>query len=185
MPALPPRSTLALVVPLTLLVAACTTSGGGAASAGPATVAPSAAPSSSGGRGGDYDYGGGGASPSAVATDEPSIGAALELGTGTGTAGTYLTRPDGMTLYIFTKDSAGTSVCTDACAENWPPLTVPAGTTPTAVAGVTGALTTFARADGSLQVAYDGKPLYAFIGDKAAGDTEGQGVNDVWFIAEP
>ena len=36
-----------------------------------------------------------------------------------------------------------------------------------------------------MQVAYNGKPLYYFAADKAAGDTIGQGVNDVWFIAEP
>ena len=185
MPALRHRSTLALVVPLILLVAACSSSGGGAAAtAGPATVAPSTAPSSNGGGGAD-DYGGGASSPSAVVSAEPSTAAALELGTGTGVAGTYLTRADGMTLYIFTKDPANMSVCVDTCAENWPPLTVPAGTTPTAIAGVTGVITTFARADGSLQVAYDGKPLYAYIGDKAVGDTSGQGANDVWFIAEP
>lgn len=187
MPTLPARHSRRtfVFVLLTLLVAACSSDGGGAAaSAGPPTVAPSAA-ASSGGRGGDYDYGGGASSPSAVATVEPSAGATVELGTGTGAAGTFLTRPDGMTLYVFTKDTDGASACTDTCAENWPPLTVPAGTTPTAVAGVTGALSTFARADGSLQVAYDGKPLYAFIGDTSPGDTRGQGVNEVWFIAEP
>lgn len=184
MPPVRRRTALALIVPLTLVVAACSSGGGTAASAGPATGAPSVAPSSSGGRGADYDYGGGAASPSTGASVEPSA-AGLEIGTGTGAAGTYLTDPDGMTLYIFTKDAANTSVCTDTCAENWPPLIVPAGMTPGVVDGVTGALTTFARADGSLQVAYDGKPLYAFIGDMAAGDTNGQGVNDVWFIAEP
>lgn len=185
MPPVRRRTALARIIPLALVVAACSSGGGTAASAGPATGAPSVAPSGSGGRGADYDYGGEAASPSSTASVEPSAAAGLEIGTGTGAAGTYLTRPDGMTLYIFTKDAPNTSVCTDTCAENWPPLIVPAGTTPGVVSGVTGALSTFARADGSLQVAYDGKPLYAFIGDKAAGDTNGQGVNDVWFIAAP
>lgn len=176
------RTAFALLIPLALLVGACSSYGGGAAaSPGAASVVPS----SSGGRGADYDDGGGAPSPSAVASTRPPAGDALVLGTGSGAAGTYLTGADGMTLYVFSKDSANTSVCTDTCEENWPPLTIPAGTTPSAVAGVTGALTTFARADGSLQVAYDGKPLYAFIGDKAAGDTNGQGLNDVWFIAAP
>jgi len=181
---------------LLLVVAACSNTGsgtgayggGGGPSAAPsvaaavaASVAPSIAASvapsaSSAGRG--YDYGGT-ASPSAVA------GGAVAIATGTGSAGTYLTGVGGMTLYTFAKDSANTSACTGKCATNWPPLIVPAGTSPTAGAGISGALTTFARADGSLQVAYGGKPLYYFANDQAAGDTNGQGVGGFWFIAQP
>ena len=170
-----------LIVPATLvLVAACSGgygSAGAGAGASPGSAAPvaaastSAAPSaSSAGRGSDYDYGSG-SSPSPAAS--------------AGAAGTYLTGAGGMTLYTFTKDSANTSACAGDCAGNWPPLTAAAGVTPTAASGATGALTTFARADGSLQVAYDGKPLYYFANDKAAGDTNGQGIGGFWFIAQP
>ena len=50
---------------------------------------------------------------------------------------------------------------------------------------MTGALTTFARPDGSMQVAYKGAPLYYYAGDSAAGDTNGQGVGGNWFVAAP
>jgi len=33
-----------------------------------------------------------------------------------------LTDAEGMTLYIFDKDTADVSNCYDACAEKWPPL---------------------------------------------------------------
>jgi hypothetical protein len=60
---------------------------------------------------------------------------------------------------------------------------VPAGVRPSAGSGVTGTLGTFARADGSLQVTYGGRALYYFASDKQAGDTTGQGVGGVWFVA--
>jgi predicted lipoprotein with Yx(FWY)xxD motif len=180
-----------LIVPaILILVAACSGAGGaGAGAVASASAAPvaagsaSAAPSaSSAGRGSDYDYGSG-SSPSPAAS--AAADGAVEIGTGTGAPGTFLTGAGGMTLYTFTKDSANTSACGSDCAGNWPPLTVAAGVTPTAGSGVTGLLTTFARADGSLQVAYDGKPLYYFANDKAAGDTNGQGIGGFWFIAHP
>ena len=37
-------------------------------------------------------------------------------------AGEILTDANGMTLYTFDKDTAGTSNCYDECAANWPPL---------------------------------------------------------------
>ena len=50
---------------------------------------------------------------------------------------------------------------------------------------MTGQLTTFARPDGTMQVAYNGIPLYYFAGDTKAGDTTGQGKNGKWFVASP
>ena len=104
---------------------------------------------------------------------------------GNGAVGAFLTGKDGKTLYVFTPDSANKSTCTDQCATNWPPFTVPAGTTPKADSGVTGTLTTFARADGTQQVAINGLPLYYFAKDTKAGDTNGQGVGGKWFVATP
>jgi predicted lipoprotein with Yx(FWY)xxD motif len=88
-----------------------------------------------------------------------------------------------MTLYIRTSDPAGGSSCTGGCASAWPPLTVAAGMQPLAVTEVTGTLATFARSDGSLQVTYNGRALYYYAADTKPGDTSGQGVGGVWFVA--
>jgi predicted lipoprotein with Yx(FWY)xxD motif len=97
--------------------------------------------------------------------------------------GKILTNSDGMTLYIYTKDTPGKSVCNGECAVNWPPLS--ASDAPTAPDGVTGKLGTITRDDGSTQVTYNDQPLYTFIGDTKSGDTTGQDVGGVWFIVNP
>jgi predicted lipoprotein with Yx(FWY)xxD motif len=78
-----------------------------------------------------------------------------------------------MTLYTFDSDTAGatTSACTGACASAWPPLTATGA--PTAGPGVTGALATISGG----QVTWNGHPLYHWMGDHAAGDATGDGVN--------
>ena len=98
------------------------------------------------------------------------------------TLGTILVDGNGMTLYIFTKDSAGKSACTGACAQKWPALTVKdMSATPKAGDGVTGKLGVMQRDDGSFQVTYNDMPLYYYAQDKQAGDAAGQGVGTVWF----
>lgn len=96
--------------------------------------------------------------------------------------GQILTDANGMTLYIFKADQPNVSNCYGDCATNWPPLLVADGETPTAGAGVPGALGVIDRTDGTRQVTYDGMPLYYFFKDKAPGDTNGEGVKDVWFV---
>jgi predicted lipoprotein with Yx(FWY)xxD motif len=81
-----------------------------------------------------------------------------------------------LTLYTFTNDVAGSgqSNCTGGCLTAWPALTIPAGSTPTGDATVTGELGTIIREDnGQTQVTYDGLPLYFFQGDEEPGDTTG------------
>ncbi len=87
-----------------------------------------------------------------------------------------LVNAQGMTLYRYDKDTAGTSNCTGSCATVWPPLTA-SGDTPTAAQGVTGTLATISRADGTKQVTYNGTPLYTFQQDKKPGDASGDNVN--------
>ena len=88
--------------------------------------------------------------------------------------GTILVNAAGMTLYKFSADSAGMSACSGACAMAWPPVTVASGMTPKGGSGATGTFGTITRSDGTLQVTYNGDPLYTFSGDSAAGDTNGQ-----------
>ena len=77
------------------------------------------------------------------------------------------------------------SACTDDCAGAWPPLMLADGE-PIAGEGVDQALlATAPRTDGDPQVAYNGHRLYRFSGDTAPGDTNGQGVADVWYAVTP
>jgi len=96
--------------------------------------------------------------------------------------GSVLTGPNGRTLYYFTSDSSGSSTCTGQCAVVWPPLLVPAGSKPALSSGVSGAVATVMRPDGSTQITYKGHPLYYFQGDTATGQDKGQGVGGTWFV---
>lgn len=88
---------------------------------------------------------------------------------------------NGMTLYTFDKDAAGTgkSVCNGACATNWPPLAARAEDK------ASGDWSVVTRDDGSKQWAYKGKPLYFWVKDSKPGDRTGDGVNQVWHTAAP
>jgi predicted lipoprotein with Yx(FWY)xxD motif len=109
----------------------------------------------------------------------------VTVSTATGDLGTYLVGPDGRTLYYFAKDvTPGQSACAGDCLKAWPPLLASADQPPVAGEGVTGTLAAAPQADGSLQVTYRGRPLYYWQGDTEAGQTTGQGVNDVWFVAD-
>ena len=91
-----------------------------------------------------------------------------------------MTDGKGRALYLFTKDERNKSNCVDACAQNWPPLTVKGEAK--SGAGATSALIgATARADGSTQVTYNGWPLYYFAKDEKPGDVKGQNVGAVWF----
>ena len=95
--------------------------------------------------------------------------------------GSILVDGEGRTLYLFTNDQPDTSTCVDDCAQNWPPLEAPES--PVAGEGVAeDLLGSIERDDGTDQVTYAGKPLYHFAADTGPGDTQGQGVGDVWFV---
>ena len=103
-----------------------------------------------------------------------------------GSRGTLIVAGNGMTVYTFTKDTpnSGTSACTGACLATWPALTVPAGSKPSGGTGAGGKLGTITRSDdGSLQVTYNGLPLYYFSGDHAVGDSNG--VYTGWEAVKP
>lgn len=125
------------------------------------------------------------AAPSAAASPSAAAGMTLAVAE-TANLGKFLTGADGKTLYIFTADTeANKSTCVDACLTAWPALMATGGVAPAAPAGVTGTFATFPRPDGSMQVSYNGKPLYYFAKDTKAGETNGQGVGEKWFVAAP
>ncbi|MBK8024918.1 MAG: hypothetical protein IPK19_26745 [Chloroflexi bacterium] len=94
--------------------------------------------------------------------------------------GYILVGANGMTLYTFANDEAGVSNCVDNCAANWPPVTVESADALSTAVNIPGVFSTFERADGTLQVAYNGMPLYYWVNDAARGDTTGHNVGDVW-----
>lgn len=153
------------------LIAAC-----GAPAATPApTSAPTAVPATAP------------AATSAPQATEATASATVKTAkvmTADSSLGKILVDEAGWTLYMYTKDSDGTTVCYDKCATAWPPLL----TKDKAAAGdgVDAALLgTTTRKDGTLQVTYKGMPLYYYAKDKAAGDVTGQDVGSVWYVLAP
>jgi predicted lipoprotein with Yx(FWY)xxD motif len=101
--------------------------------------------------------------------------------------GKYLSDADGKSLYLFEADTENDSTCYDACAAAWPPLTTEGE--PTAGQGADKSmLSTIERKDGSMQVTYNGWPLYYFVKDQQAGDIKGQdieGFGAEWYLVSP
>ena len=96
-------------------------------------------------------------------------------------ADNLLVGPNGMTLYTFNNDPAGSgkSVCNGPCATNWPPLMA------TDMDKPSGDYTIVTRDDGKKQWALKGKPLYYWAKDTKPGDKTGDGFNNVWQLAKP
>jgi predicted lipoprotein with Yx(FWY)xxD motif len=165
-------------------LAACSSAGASPAapSAAPPTAAPpTAAPAS--------------AAPSAAASGSAAAASpnpaqmapvtALEMKT-VGALGTVMVASNGYTVYTFTKDTkdSGKSACTGGCLTKWPAVTVATGGSATAGTGVTGKLATITREDnGTIQVTYNGLPIYFFTGDSKPGD--GNGVYTNWEAVKP
>jgi predicted lipoprotein with Yx(FWY)xxD motif len=136
-----------------------------------------------GGNSGGASGNGYGASPKPAATTAPAAAAGVGVMVTKATLGDILTDPKGRTLYVFTKDKGDQSACSGACASSWPALTTTGSGAPQAGSGVdAGKLATAKQANGSTQVTYDGHPLYYFAGDSAPGQTNGQGLNKVWWV---
>jgi len=88
---------------------------------------------------------------------------------------------NGMTLYTFDKDAAGSgkSLCNGPCATNWPPFYAAEGQMASSDYSIV------TRDDGKKQWAFKGKPLYYWTKDQKPGDKTGDGFNNVWQVAKP
>jgi predicted lipoprotein with Yx(FWY)xxD motif len=91
---------------------------------------------------------------------------------------TILTDAKGLPLYFYRADTPARSLVSGSLAALWPPLTSAA---PVA-AGLGGKLAVVNDIHGG-QVAYNGHPLYTFVGDRP-GQVMGQGVQG-FFVATP
>lgn len=143
--------------------------------------------------GGGYGAGGTTTTTPPMTTEEPSETTttpmeAVELGVReTDPYGEVVVGPEGLALYMFEEDPGdGTkSVCTEGCADAWPPLTVESASAVAASNAIAGTVDTLTRPDGTAQVTLNGWPLYYFQQDSAPGDVTGQGVSNAWWLLEP
>lgn len=100
---------------------------------------------------------------------------------GSSDLGDILQDSEGRTLYLFNPDAQGDSTCYDDCADAWPAFVEEGSAGEGVDASLLGTTT---RTDGAVQVTYNGWPLYYFAGDVAPGDTNGQALNDVWWVVD-
>jgi len=93
-------------------------------------------------------------------------------------AGRLFVSSEGLTLYTFKRDreQAGTSLCVDDCALQWPPALAPEG------AGEVGNWTVIERADGTRQWAYKSSPVYTYVKDTHAGAMIGEKASGFWAV---
>jgi predicted lipoprotein with Yx(FWY)xxD motif len=111
--------------------------------------------------------------PAAAALAQDAAGGPFSV-TNHATLGNILADTNGMTLYAWAGDAAGSnmSACSDACATAWPPYLVAEDMARSLM------MSTRAGAiEGTHQVTLDGWPLYHFVRDTAPGDANGDGMN--------
>jgi predicted lipoprotein with Yx(FWY)xxD motif len=104
-----------------------------------------------------------------------------------GDLGTVLVDSQGRTLYDFHKDKGKTSACYGACAGAWPPLLTEAGPQAQGPADRS-MLGTTKRKDGTVQVTYNGWPLYTYVGDQKPGEANGNDIDQFgaeWYALQP
>jgi predicted lipoprotein with Yx(FWY)xxD motif len=167
--------TLLLGVLLVSFLAACS---GGGATASPSVVAPTDPPAAS------PSEPAASPSPASPAPSTPTSAGGETVTVADSALGQILVDGEGKTLYLFTNDTAGESTCYDQCAAAWPPLLADGEIT--VGEGLDDSdFSTVARTDGTMQVKIGEWPLYYFANDAAAGDTNGQGINEVWYVVSP
>ncbi|MFD4604522.1 hypothetical protein ACFWPQ_41715 [Streptomyces sp. NPDC058464] len=159
------------------LLAACGSSNdsgtAGAAPVAPATSAPAtSAPAAS----------------TPVAGTSPANGqtattAAVLAGSAQGLA-SIVTDDKGLTLYRYDEDQPNPSkwTCSGTCTKTWLPVIVPESVQ---TSGVEKSLLGTVHRNGETQLTLAGWPLYRYVGDTAAGQTNGQGKDGEWYAVTP
>ena len=124
--------------------------------------------------------------PPAPTTGGSSSSTVIQTATATvkGQSEMVLTDTQGLTLYYYTVDSATRPTCSSSCAQMWHPLLFAGSSIPSSSTPLAGKLSIQMDANGS-QVEYNGHPLYTFSGDTAPGQTNGEGLFGMWFVATP
>jgi len=129
----------------------------------------------------------GGSSPAASTPAATPYGPATVAVATNATLGQILVDGSGRTLYLFEADKSTSSTCYGSCATYWPPLLTNGA--PVASGGADAMLLgTAKRTDGSVEVTYNGHPLYYVVTDHNPGDATGQAVNNfgaLWYVIGP
>ena len=133
---------------------------------------------------GNANYTSSGSTSSSGGTTPSTSAAIIKTTSATvnGKSVTILTNAQGMTLYYFKPDTATKSACTGSCASNWPPLVFTGSGSPASATALPGTLSVVTDTHGQ-QLEYNGHLLYRFSGDTAPGQTHGEGIKGVWFVA--
>jgi predicted lipoprotein with Yx(FWY)xxD motif len=92
--------------------------------------------------------------------------------------GSVLVDSSGTALYSPAQESSGMIRCSGPCTKIWVPLAASGNLS--AGSGVTGKLASIKRPDGTMQVTYDGRPLYTFVQDGGPGNVTGNGTKDAF-----
>jgi predicted lipoprotein with Yx(FWY)xxD motif len=126
----------------------------------------------------------------AASTSNPGNGSGSSTGTtvstGTTSLGTVLTDEHGLTMYYFLPEKGGaTAACDATCLSAWPPVVSTSPTSSSAVTGTLGVVSITYNGASVNEVTYNGWPLHTYSGDSAAGQVNGQNVENTWFAAEP
>jgi predicted lipoprotein with Yx(FWY)xxD motif len=109
----------------------------------------------------------------AVASGASQSGTVVKVGPSN--LGRILVDSPGKTLYLWAHDKGRRSTCYGQCAVYWPPVLTKGR--PIAASGARSALLGVTRrSDARMQVTYHGHPLYRFVMDKKAGQTNGEGL---------
>lgn len=120
-----------------------------------------------------------------LASASGAYAADLVAKVGSSPLGKIIVNGKGMSAYYFDMDKAhtGVSVCSGACSANWPAVLT--STVKPRVAGITGVVGSIPLKGGKHQVTINGRPIYTFAYDLAAGQVKGQGAQGVWYLVSP
>jgi predicted lipoprotein with Yx(FWY)xxD motif len=174
-----------------MVIAGCGSSSsettGESASGGSAESASSESEGSGAAYGGGA-YGGGEESSNTASETSSEGGGATLVSTGkAGDLGQVIVDSEGMTLYDFHKDKGTTSSCYGKCEEFWPPMTT-SGEPKSKGGAQASMLGTTERKDGTMQVTYNGHPLYTFVEDEKPGEANGndfKAFGGQWYVLMP
>jgi predicted lipoprotein with Yx(FWY)xxD motif len=105
------------------------------------------------------------------------------------TYGAVLADRSGHTLYLLTTEAGSKLHCTSsACLDAWPPLLLTKGQKVGIGSGVKGKVSTIARSSTTVQVTFNGYPVYTYAGDSGKAQTNGEKIvafGGTWYMLRP